>query len=531
MSTQMVTDWETAARRLLASLHHDLSNTGMERPFFDSWRLKLCMAGERAGKSVQGGVYGAVKHLEHLGRGNDGEYLVWILGREYINTKVEFDTIAEQYVKTGLLNPKGILTRDEGRDFCSFKIKFYDERKQARGPSLTVETVSVGDPTKIQRVAPNGIIGCEVGLWQEMAFLRTIGRLAQTNGWLWASGSFEGAAGWLVDIWRRWGGDNSEDARSYSIPSWTNRNVFADGEADAKITLFKHLYPDFLFKQRFGGVPASPKGLVYDDFVVEKHVSGLAEYKPEEPVYLFIDPGYNSAYAVLVAQVRDNTVYVVDELYETGKTAQDIINLASRQRWWQKGKYGEPVNIRYAVIDVAGTQHGAERSHEEVWRATGLRMLYRKVRIEDGIDRVRSLLRSDGRYGIPTILFNPRCRGVIAEMGGGPSPLTGRAPWSYKLARDGSIVSDAPDDNNNDSCKALAYGLVEMFGYVDAGVSVVTTPVLWTESRGPQWTQWGADDVAARETAQVLKSPGAKYLCAGKEPHDDFRSAIECKGH
>ncbi len=157
-------------------------------------------------------------------------------------------------------------------------------------------------------------------------------------------------------------------------------------------------------------------------------------------------------------------------------------------------------------------------------------MLYRKISVDDGIDRVRSLLRSDGSFGIPTIMFNPKCRGTIAEMGGGPSPLPGRASWSYKLAKDGSILGDVPGDDNNDGCKALAYGLIEMLGYVDND-KVVTGPVMWTEPRGPLWTDWTPVDKEAEASTQLLRSGGATYLCRTKIPHSDYTSAVGCKGH
>lgn len=490
------------------------------------------MAGERAGKSEQGGKYAAVKHLLALSQQPEmGNYLVWILGREYINCKAEFDAMAEAYIKIGLLDPRAVLIRDGGRDFCSFNLKFYDDKVAKTGPSLTVETVSVGEPTKIQRVAPDGILACEVGLWTEIAFLRTLGRLAQSDGWLWASGSFEHSGNWLVEFWRKWQGDNEEDARAYSIPSHTNLNIFPGGATDPKLLVLQRLYPPYLFKQRFMGEPAAPEGLVFSDFSVDKHVSTGVKYNPDSPVYLFIDPGFNTAYSVLVVQVSDNTVYVIDELYEQHKTSQDIVDLAQKQFWWKRTRSGAPDNIPYCVIDVAGTQHHAERSAEEVWSAAGLKMFSRRVKVDDGIDRVRSLLRSDGSYNIPQIRIHPRVRGLISEMGGCPSPLPERQPWSYKQDKEGNIVSDIPDDKNNDACKALAYGLIEMFGFVDVP-NYSGGPVSWTEPQGPQWTEWGDSDVKITlETQRLLRQPGATYLCFQKLPHTDFAGAKSCKGH
>ena len=480
---------------------------------------------------MQGGTYAAVRHLDYLQCNPDsGNYLVWILGHEYIHTKMEFDTMAEHYIRLGLLEPDAVHIRDEGKQGCSFNIKFYDSARQKSGPSLTVETVSVGEPHKIQRVAPNGVLACEVGIWAEEAFLRAIGRLAQKDGWLWASGSFEGASGWLTDLWNKWRGDNEDNARSYSVPSHTNLNVFPGGENDPKILARKRLYPEFLFKQRFLGIPASPEGLVFADFDTTKHVSSAAVYDPKLPVYLFVDPGYNTAYAVLAVQVSDAAIYVVDEVYEQKQTSEGIIDIVKHHSWYQGSESGKPSNVPYVVLDIASTQHHVERSAEEVWRAAGFKTRYKKIKVEDSIDRIRSVLRSDGSWGIPKLYINPKCRGLISEMGGAPSPFKGREPWSYKTTREGGIVGDIPDDKNNDACKALAYGLVEMFGFVEDQFESERSAT-WTQNQGPRWTEWGSDVAPTKSKYREMLSGGAKYLCAAKVSHDSYPDAVGCKGH
>ena len=82
------------------------------------------------------------------------------------------------------------------------------------------------------------------------------------------------------------------------------------------------------------------------------------------------------------------------------------------------------------------------------------------MRIEDGIDLLRTHFKQHPVTGKPGVMIDPRCCGIIAECGGGKSPVEDGGMWM----RDKNTLK--PLDKNNHALKALAYYLVDKFGYV-----------------------------------------------------------------
>lgn len=479
-----VLTWQQVGRAWLESQGHFLTKSGypvspMETAFYDPYRYKLVLAGEGAGKSYTGALYAAARWVYELSRIPE-RYLLWIVGQDYESAYREFDLLQDFLVQFGVLAPRDVTVRDQGRDKCWFTARLDDR-------VLFAETITGGEPSKVARLEPHGILGCEVGQWTHELFLRVFGRLARKGGWLWGSGTFEGSTGWLPLLWRRWQADNPEGGRSYSCPTWTNAWKFPGGEQDPEIQRLKALYPPYRFQERFGAVPCAPAGTVFDDFFPTEHVSGEAVYNPQLPLYLAIDPGYR-VYAVLAIQVLPDAVHVVDEVYERGLTAPQVIKLCARRPWGQdeEGRW----RVVGGTIDVAGTQHQGLESHEEVWAAAGIRLTSEKIPVQAGIDRVRTFLRAAALKGeIPRLRINPSCRGLISEMGGGEPPFSDGGPWRYKVDKEGNTLSDEPEKTNCDSAKALAYFLVSRYGYVEQPRQTgLFNP--YHANTAPSWFDW-----------------------------------------
>lgn len=421
----------------------------MKEPFFDDSRFKLVMAGERAGKSFTGGTYAGARFMHRYLVEPERSQLIWLVGKDYEACKPEFDYLSEQMVQFGLVDIRGIHIRDDGRDKCSFAT--LDGR-------LFVETITGADPQKVARMSPDGILGCEVAQWDEELFLRCIGRLAERRGWLWASGSWEGSLGWLPTLWRRWRAPNDEQGRSWAVASWTNRVIFPKGEQDEEIIRQRAMRSPGKFRERFGGEPDTPAGAVYADDLTPDRITYEAQYDPELPVQLWVDPGYGQGYAVLVVQFKGKYLDLIDEIYLRELTNDQVTGIARERKWWKHGLY--------VVIDRGGQQHHAEQSAVEAWRKVGARLSWRKVAINDGIDRVKSFLRCRDTSILPFMRINPACVGLIAEMGHGPGPYPDIRPYSYKVDANGLAVRELPVSEYNHSCSALAYGLVDNFGLV-----------------------------------------------------------------
>jgi hypothetical protein len=153
---------------------------------------------------------------------------------------------------------------------------------------------------------------------------------------------------------------------------------------------------------------------------------------------------------VLAVQIRGDEVFVVDEVYEEGLVAKEMIARAKDRRWWKDVQ--SP-----CVMDVAGRAHPGTESQQEIWlKTTGLWCVSNRIGIVDGILRLRTFLK-DPETGLPRIFFSPRCKGTIAE-------------FSKYVRRKESVNSSAtelPVDRFNDGLKAASYGLVANFGYVE----------------------------------------------------------------
>jgi hypothetical protein len=91
-----------------------------------------------------------------------------------------------------------------------------------------------------------------------------------------------------------------------------------------------------------------------------------------------------------------------------------------------------------------------------------------RVRINDGTERLKSFLKPHPTNGMPSIVFSPRCRGILSEFGLGPNPHSGQMqPYVWKLDGSGMRVGSTPDDRFNHGINAVIYGLVDLFGKGD----------------------------------------------------------------
>jgi hypothetical protein len=273
----------------------------------------------------------------------------------------------------------------------------------------------------------------------------------------WANGlivhnTFESSLGWLPPLWRKWKAENEDGAKSFSLPSWTNTAVYPGGRNDTEIKRLESIWPPDFFMERLGGEPCTPTRLVLREFNPEKHIKLSAEFDPSRKVQLFIDPGYQNAYAILAVHVSTDPqkVVVFDEIYEKGVLARYLIEKAMERPWWP--------NVSVLVLDKASKQHHANDSQLEVWvQMTRKRGVMGYVPIDEGVLRHRTFLLDDPATGEPKIIIHPRCKNLIAEHG----------LYMYAADSEGRPASEVPIDRENHAIKALVYGLVANYGLVE----------------------------------------------------------------
>ena len=403
------------------------------------------MGGEGSGKSFHGAMY-ALNFLAEVEV--PGHFM--IIADSYMECRMEFKYLLDFIQRLGLL--KSYRLPEDKDEPCSITTTTGQE----------FQTYSGKDPTKISGtgITPRGIVVCEVGRLQSETWGRVLGRAMRIPCWMWASGSWEVSTGWLNEFWKMGQDTNATGLKSWSIPTYSNIHLYS-GRDDPKLLVGRLGYDEQRWTERVEGRPSPPEGLVYKDFQYRTHVVETLEYdKKKGPIYVAIDPGY-AVYSVLFLQVDEEKglVWIVDEIYQTGETSEGIIRKCKVKPWWDK--------VAGGAIDIASTQHHADRSAEEVWRAqTSLSLDYQKIAVEDGIERVMTFLQFNPKTGQPSLFVSPKCQGLLSEMGTAPSPITGKS-LSYRHARnkDGTF-SNQPIQQNNHSCTALAYFLVSHFGFV-----------------------------------------------------------------
>lgn len=401
-------------------------------------RFGLVAGGERAGKSRTAGEWAAAKAATLLDGG-----LLWIVGAEYEDAKPEFGYVFDSLSRVG-----GIVKRSMPQQ---------GPRSLETLAGVRVRTKSAHEPEKLGREAPDGILMCEAGRHSYESYLRLMGRAAEKRAWIWISGTFESSVGWYAQWWKAWQAEGAA-GKSFSLPTWSNTAIFPGGREDAEILRLEAEFPTDRFSERFAGVPVPPRGLVFKEFSFVEHVRPV-EWVQGEPVQLWIDPGYAGAYAVEAVQVINGFIHVFDEVYEQYLITDEVINLCATRPWWR--------DVDGGVIDIAGRQRSAQshRSPWDTWKEqAGLALSFQQVGVLDGVDRTRTFLRKNPRDGLPRLVVDPGCKGLIGEMSGDDAePYFGG--YRYKVV-DGQVTSEKPEDRNNHACKALAYGLVGRFGTV-----------------------------------------------------------------
>lgn len=423
-----------------------LSKEWME-PFLANHRVTLPIGGEGSGKSFTAAAFATAHSVyDQLW----GAKLYWTVGYDFEDARKDLEYIVEFQRKLRNVDEKA----------SSFPTP---REKQWVLRTLTGQqfvTISSYDYDKLGREEPDGIVGAEVGRWYPETFQRCLGRIARKfpRAWLWASGSPRTSQGWLPDMASKGGGPNPEDIRAYHVPSWANTHIYPGGREDPAIkSLEANCSPQY-FAERYGGLFVPSDSIIFSTFRYSGHVDFELDYDRSQPVYLAIDPG-TKVYAVLFVQLIGGEVRVVDEVYVSRWTHEQVIAECRMREGW-------PLidNNSAGSIDVAAKQShmGGPVPLDEWYRDTGKVFYANLWPIDVSIERVRAALSINPSTGRPRLRIHPRCKGIISEMGGGPSPVEGGGPWTYFESKGGL---GPPKHENNHACMALAYLLAGPFGF------------------------------------------------------------------
>jgi hypothetical protein len=414
-------------------------------------RFALILGGERGGKSWITAVM-ALYCLD-LNR-HKGEY--WIVGPDYLQARPEFTYMYEALAAKKMVVEASVSMPANIAAPWSFQTVW----------GAHIRTKSASDVQKLASFSVTGIIMAEAAQHIYESYLKLMGRVSETGGFLLLSGTLETGLPWYEDLYKRWQGENALAARSFSLPSWSNTAVYPGGREDPKIKELEAEYPADLFAERFGAKPRKTHGLVLPEFGMATHVKNL-EVDPKLPVELWMDPGHH-CYAVLFVQNIGLVTHVLDRVYTHGLIVHDVIPLVMGNKLW---KFVDLHNG--GVIDNAGKQHQANKSQVELWQEiAGLSLRAQYIKLNVLIETLRFRLGSNNPLHSPLVYFNSHMTNAKSPQGLAMDVLAEPEMWSWPnrgLNRNQAMV---PVDKNNDAMKALGYGFIDRYGkYVEKKAS------------------------------------------------------------
>ncbi len=449
----------------------------------DHGRFLLIGGGERGGKSRFSSQETAARvTATRLAGKKKAKY--WLCGFSYEKTHNEFLNLILLFQALGALplnlpptNP--YVRKPEGRAWSMRLMGDWD--------GVEIETRSVEDPATIASWPLDGALLCEPAFCDEEVWLKLRARVAERKGWVIMAGTFERMRGqWYKALFLRWQTPGLE-GKSYSFPTWENYELFPGGWADPEIQRIREGVDEDWFMERFAGVPVKPTSLVFRQFEpsihVQPHVTfqsqiGTYEWRGESlvfsgdntadkwPVELAVDPG-NADYAILAIQRGEDDqggplVYVFDELFGRNQDTTQLIEICRERPWWKN------VNMAYpGTIDTAAKARTGSIPVNKVWRDQGVPLRVRWVRVNQGIDKLRSFLRDFGKQALmdkngerlypnardwARVFVSPRCKRLIEEF----------QMMRFPERQDPSEWAD-PERGHDHGIKALWYFLMDRY--------------------------------------------------------------------
>ena len=362
-----------------------------------------------------------------------------IAGPTYEEPRMEFGYLMEDLKEMGALDGKPSMPRE-------------GSWRMITGVGNIVESRTLEDAMNIRTWKPDGIAVVEAGKVTWPAVKRLQGRASARDAFWFMSGTFEQSERWYQQWFKIGQRPNDMRLESIAIPTYANEFNYPGGRENSVIQEMRRIYDDEYWQERIEAEPIAPHGLVLKGF--KPHNVKESELNPNLPVYLWVDPGYDAAYAVEVFQIEGKTAYGIDEVYEHDRTTEEVIGICKTRPWWDCKKI--------ATVDFAARQHQMGKSvQEQWWEYAHLRLtdLGKPILVKDMAERIITKLNAG------EIFISPRQVGALAEADSGDPPWQGHRAWKHKVDHDGAIFDRNSTEGNRDAWMAIGYGLIRHFGY------------------------------------------------------------------
>ena len=379
----------------------------------------------------------------------------WLIAADYERTRPEFEYMRDALLGMGMTTPGKVLFPRRG-----------SAQITANNGAL-LQTKSATDVEAIAGWRPDCIVGCEAAMLPPEILDKVFERAAEKDAPILLGGTFEGSLGYYADLWRELQGrDNKYLGKSFSLPSWTNRTVYPDGEKDEKILKAKRRMPPELFLERFGGIPHRPHGLVFN-FDFARHTAPFEElYDEELPVDIAVDPATHSYPVLFVQRQRNGAVHVLDEVYMKNVIGQEVIpHVVTRPLW---------PHVDTGVMDIVGSmRQGANIPQIEVWSNTLKNLGERDISWQ----HVKIVTEEQWRHAITLRLNPPGSEEPLLKFASGLTTsvsIDGRAngvlgelqTYRWPILVHNQAERGRPIKKNEDALSALGYYLLVHYGNV-----------------------------------------------------------------
>lgn len=316
----------------------------------DSTRNRVVAAGRRLGKSEIGAgeldIEAArtrlmLNYLEEIGHRRE----FWIVGPNYTDSEKEFRKHYNALKRMGApFDKPGTYYDAHAGDM---QISMY-------GGKYLVLGKSAAHPERLVGEGLAGVIMAEAAKQRERTWTKYIRpTLSDFKGWSLHTSTPEGK-NWFYDLYMRGQDPFDDEWKSWRFGAWRNPHVYPGGadvhdlavlrkaldnrekltqafikslKIDAEIVSLMRDQAAETFNQETAALFTEFAGRVFKDFDDEYHVRDL-QYQPHLPTYACSDYGFTNPFVWLLLQVdHHGTVFVLDEIYETGLTIDDAARL------------------------------------------------------------------------------------------------------------------------------------------------------------------------------------------------------------
>ena len=289
------------------------------------------------------------------------------------------------------------------------------------GGRLLVIAKSAQYPERLVGEGLSGVVLAEAAKMGELIWTRFVRpTLADSRGWSLHTSTPEGRNHFYT-LYSDGQNATKPDWASWRMPSWANDVIYPGGRSDPEINaLATDLTPES-FKQEVAAEFTTFAGRVFPTFSEELHVRDF-NYQPTWETFGAVDWGFTNPTVWLVVQLDpyDETAHVVDELYETGLTPEDVAEEIRRRGLcptYVRTFYGDPAS-------PADNRTLAERLRIRSGAGTGGELKARLNAINAALKVRNEHLPEGHKLRHPRLIINRRCENTIREMSSYRYPKT-----------------------------------------------------------------------------------------------------------